>query len=97
MMKRMRRKCDARSLPYIKDMAKEVAAVSISGPAFQVTKQGDLGEIEEGGDRDSLPNLSKIRLSGKEVVPSLECGVGSSGCTVKNYEFPDSNKVRIWN
>ena len=74
-----------------------MAAGSISGPASHVTKQGDSGKIEEGGDGDSLPNLSKIRLSGKEVIPSLECGVGSSECTVKNYEFPDSNKVRIWN
>ena len=66
-MRRMRRGDDVWSLPYVNDMAKALAAVGISGPAFQVTKQGDSGKIEEGGDRDSSPNLSKIRLSGKEV------------------------------
>jgi len=49
-------------------MAKAVAAVSISGLASQVAKQGDSGKIEEGGDRDSVQDLSKIGLSGKEVI-----------------------------
>jgi hypothetical protein len=41
-------------------MAKAVAAVSISGPASQVTKQGDSGNIEERGDGNSFKNFSKI-------------------------------------
>ena len=53
--------------PIYNDRAKALVAVSISGPAFQVTKQGDSGKIEEGGDRDSVQDLSKIGLSGKEV------------------------------
>jgi hypothetical protein len=47
-------------------MGKAVAAISLSGPAFRVTKKIYSRNLEKGGSGDGFKNFTKIRFPGRE-------------------------------